>query len=178
MPAAKGSKPTRAQYRTEFTTPSDRELVARRVFDAPRQLVWEVHTVPKHVQRWLLGPDGWTMPICEMDVRPGGRWRYGWRNDAKGQQFEMTGVYREVKAPERLVNTETWGAEWPETVNTTVFTEKGGKTTVTTTVLYASKEARDGAIKTGMESGWDRSYERLDDYLRTTDGGTVIGHAG
>src|ERR687886_103310 len=83
------------------------------------------------------------------------------------EQFEMTGVYREVKAPERLVNTEAWGAEWPETVNTVVFTEKGGKTTVTTTVLYASKEVRDGAIKTGMESGWDRSYERLYDYLHT-----------
>jgi uncharacterized protein YndB with AHSA1/START domain len=106
------------------------------------------------------------MPICEMDVRPGGKWRYGWRNDADGHQFEMTGVYREVKAPERLVNTEAWGAEWPETVNTTVFAEKGGKTTVTTTVLYASKEARDGAIKTGMERGWDRSYQRLDDYLQ------------
>ena len=166
MPAAKGSKPA-AKYETTFTTPSDREIVASRVVDAPRRLVWAAHTTPEHVQRWLLGPEGWTMPVCEIDLRPGGKWRFVWRR-SDGTEMAMTGVYREVTPPERLVNTEAWGAEWPETVNTTVLTEKGGKTTITTTVLYPSKEARDNAMKTGMKDGWAVSYDRLDEHLSTS----------
>lgn len=150
---------------TTFTMPSDREIVAVRVVDAPRQLVWDMHTKPEHVSQWMLGPDGWTMPVCEIDLRPGGKWYFVWRR-GDGTQFGMTGEYREVAAPERLVNTEAWGADWPETLNTTVFTEKDGKTTITCTVLCDSKEARDRAIGTGMNDGWSKSYERLDDYLR------------
>jgi uncharacterized protein YndB with AHSA1/START domain len=151
---------------TTFTTPSDRELVATRVFDAPRTLVWAAHTDPKHVSQWLLGPEGWTMPVCEIDLRPGGAWHWVWRGP-DGTEMEMRGVYREVTPPERLVNTEEWGGDWPETLTTLVLTEEDGKTTISTTVLYPSKEAREAAIGTGMKEGWSASYDRLDEYLRT-----------
>jgi uncharacterized protein YndB with AHSA1/START domain len=151
---------------TTFSTPSDREIVATRSFDAPRRLIWESHTNPKHVPNWMLGPEGWTMPICEIDLRPGGSWHFVWRT-ADGTEMEMRGAYREVVPPERLVNTESWGGEWPDTLNKTVLTEKGGKTTLESTVLYPSKEAREKALGTGMKEGWSQSYDRLDDYLRT-----------
>lgn len=151
---------------TTFTTPSDRELVATRVFDAPRRLVWAAHTDPSHPPHWMLGPDGWTMPICEIDLRPGGAWRFGWRQ-ADGTAMEMRGVYREVAPPERLVHTEAWGGDWPETVNTMVLTEQDGRTTLTCTVLYPSREALDRALGTGMKDGWAMSYDRLDHHLRT-----------
>jgi uncharacterized protein YndB with AHSA1/START domain len=151
---------------TTFTTPSDRELVVTRVFEAPRELVWEAHTNPTHVQQWLLGPEGWTMPVCEIDLRPGGTWHFVW-NGPDGAEIEMRGEYREVTPPERLINTEDWGGDWPETLNTLELTEDGGKTTITTTVVYASKEARDAAIGTGMNEGWAAAYDQLDDYLRT-----------
>lgn len=151
---------------TKFTTPSDTEVAMSRIFDAPRRLVWDAHTNPKHVAQWLLGPPGWTMPVCEIDLRPGGTWRFVWRK-SKGEEMEMTGVYREVKPPERLVSTERWGPEWPETINTLVLTEQGGKTTLTQTLLYPSKEARDAALKTGMKDGANQSYDRLEAHLRS-----------
>ena len=149
---------------TTFTTPSDREVVMARVFDAPRTLVWDAHTNPEHVRQWMLGPDGWTMPVCEIDLRPGGGWHFVWRK-SDGTEMGMRGAYREVRPPERLVHTESWGPEWPETLNTTVFTEKAGKTTMTATILYPSKEARDAALKTGMKEGASQSYDRLAEYL-------------
>jgi uncharacterized protein YndB with AHSA1/START domain len=155
--------------KTKFTTPSDVEVVATRTFDAPRQRVWDAHTIPEHVQQWLLGPDGWTMPVCEIDLRPGGSWHWVWRR-SDGTEMEMRGEYREVVAPERLVNTEWWGAQWPETLNTNAFTERNGRTTIECTVLYPSKEARDAAMKTGMEDGWAVSYDRLDEYLGEGEG--------
>jgi len=150
---------------TTFTTPSDREIVMTRVFDAPRRLVFEAWTNPKHLPHWMLGPEGWTMPVCEIDLRPGGAWHFVWRR-SDGTEMEMLGIYREIKPPERLVNTESWGGDWPETINTLVLTEEDGKTTMTCTVLYPSKEARDNALGTGMKEGWSQSYDRLDDYLR------------
>lgn len=151
---------------TTLTTPSDREVVIVRVVDAPRKRVWDAWTKPEHVQQWMLGPEGWTMPVCEIDLRPGGKWHFVWRR-AEGTEMAMTGVYQEVVPPERLVHTERWGPEWPETRNTLVFSEKGGKTTITMTLLYPSKEARDAALKTGMKEGMDVSYERLAEYLRS-----------
>src|SRR5579883_1208765 len=151
---------------TSFSTPSDREVVITRVFDAPRQLVWAAWTDPRHLPHWLLGPDGWTMPVCEIDLRPGGAWHYVWRNGS-GEVLDMHGIYREVTPPERLVNTERWGEEWPETLNTLEFAETNGKTTVVQTALFASKEVRDMALQTGMNDGVARSYKRLDEYLRT-----------
>jgi uncharacterized protein YndB with AHSA1/START domain len=149
---------------TTFTTPSDREIVATRVVDAPRKLVWEAWTNPEHVPHWMLGPEGWTMPVCEIDLRPGGEWDFVWRQP-DGTEMEMRGAYREIVPPERLVQTESWGGDWPETLNTLVLTEKGGKTTMRCTVLYPSKEARERALGTGMTEGWSASYDRLDEYL-------------
>jgi uncharacterized protein YndB with AHSA1/START domain len=151
---------------TTFATPSDREIVATRVFDAPRRLVWEAHTNPEHVPHWMLGPSGWTMPVCEIDLRPGGAWHYVWRQ-FDGAEMEMRGAYQEVTPPERLVSTESWGGDWPETLNTLLLTEEDGKTTMTSTVLYPSKEARDAALRTGMKDGMSASFERLAEYLRT-----------
>ena len=149
---------------TTFTTPSDRELVAIRIVDAPRSVVWDMWTSPKHVPQWMLGPGDWTMPTCEIDLRPGGGWHYVWRQP-DGTAMEMRGDYREVAAPERLVTTEAWGGDWAETINTLVLTEQDGKTTMTCTVLYPSKEARERALGTGMTDGWSQSYDRLDAYL-------------
>jgi len=151
---------------TTFTTPSDREVVITRAVDAPRRLVFAAWTDPRHIPQWLLGPEGWTMPICEMDLRPGGAWRYVWRN-ADGAEMEMSGIVREVSPPERLVTTERWGPEWPETVNTLLLTESGGKTTITLTITYVSKAARDAALETGMADGVEQSFVRLDRIVRT-----------
>ncbi len=151
---------------TTFATPTDREFVITRVLDAPRRLVFEAWTNPEHVPRWLLGPEGWTMPVCEIDLRPGGAWRFVWRH-ADGREMEMHGVYREIAPPDRLVSTESWGGDWPETLNTLVFSEEDGQTTLTCTILYPSKEARDAALKTGMKEGVSMSYDRLAEYLQT-----------
>jgi uncharacterized protein YndB with AHSA1/START domain len=149
---------------TVISTPSDRELALTRVFDAPRRLVWEVSTKPEHLTKWMLGPEGWTMPICESDFREGGKWRFVWRN-AKGSEMSMHGVYQEIVAPERFVTTENWGPEWPETINTISFAEEDGRTRMTGTIRYVSTEARDAAMKSGMTDGANISYDRLDDLL-------------
>ena len=151
---------------TIFTTPSDLEIVAVRVVDAPRTLVWDMWTKPEHVPHWMTGPEGWTMPVCEIDLRPGGTWHFVWRK-ADGKEMGMDGEYREIVPPERLVNTERWGGDWAESLNTLVLTEENGKTTMTCTVTYPSKEARDRAVGTGMKDGWARSYDLMDEYLRT-----------
>jgi PhnB protein len=151
---------------TTFTTPNDRELVATRVFDAPRAVVWDAFTSPKHVPHWMLGPEGWSMPGCEIDLRPNGAWHFTWRM-ADGSAMEMRGQYKEVAEPGRLVSTESWGGDWPETLNTFVLTEENGTTRTVTTVLYPSREARARAEATGMKEGWAQSYDRLDQYLAT-----------
>lgn len=151
---------------TTYATPTDREIVVTRVVDAPRRIVFDAYTNPRHLQKWLLGPEGWTMPICEMDARPGGAWRYVWRKD-DGTEMAMGGIITEFVPHERLVTTERWGPEWPETVNTTIFTETGGQTAVILTILYPSKAARDAALKTGMKEGMDQSHARLERLLQT-----------
>jgi uncharacterized protein YndB with AHSA1/START domain len=132
----------------EVTTPTDHEIAMTRVFAAPRRLVFDAFTKPELVRRWLLGPSGWTMPVCEIDLR-------------------MGGVFREIVPDERIVATERFDDPWyeGEAVDTTVFEEQGGRTTVTTTVLYASKEVRDAVLKTPMEQGVAAGYDRLDEIL-------------
>lgn len=151
---------------TTFDTPSDNEIVITRVVKAPRRLVYQAYTVPRHIQQWLLGPDGWTMPVCEFEARDGGRWRYVWRK-ADGVEMAMSGTVKEIVPEQKIVSTETWGPEWPETLNALVFTESGGYTTITLTVTYPSKEARDAALKSGMKEGAGKSYDRLDALLAT-----------
>ena len=147
-----------------FTKPDDTSLVATRVMDAARDLVWAAHTQCEHVQQWLLGPEGWTMPICEIDLRPGGRWRYVYEGP-DGATFPMSGEYREIQAPARLVNTETMDDSPADTLNILTLTEENGRTVVRTVVEYPSKEIREGIIATGMMEGWAESYDRLQRYL-------------
>ena len=146
-----------------WTTPSDLEIVSTRTFDAPRRLVFAAFTDPAHVPNWLLGPDGWDMPICEIDLRVGGKWRYVWRNSTDGREFGMHGVYREIDAPAKIVNTEVF--EGSEAVNTLELSELSGRTLMVHTMRMPSIEARDGALATGMTEGADTSYDRLDSYL-------------
>lgn len=145
---------------------SDREIVVTRVINAPRRLVFEAYTNPKHLPHWMLGPDGWSMPVCEIDLRPGGAWHFVWRRE-DGSELAMRGEYREVAPPERLVSTESWGAEWPETLNTLILTEEAGQTKIEQWVRYPSKEARDAALQTGMQEGMNQSFARLAEYLAT-----------
>jgi uncharacterized protein YndB with AHSA1/START domain len=149
---------------TTYTTPSDREVVVTRVVNAPRRLVFAAWTEPRHLQRWLTGPEGWTMPVCEIDLRPGGRWRYVYRK-ASGKEMTLTGSVLEVVPPDRFVTTESWGPEWPDTVNTLVLTEAEGRTTIALTITYVSKEARDAALDTGAMDGMNRAFELLDELL-------------
>ncbi len=146
----------------QVTTPTEREIAMTRVFDAPRRLVFDAHTKPELLKRWLLGPDGWSLPVCEIDLRVGGRFRYVWRRD-DGQEMGMGGVYREIVPPDRLVTTELFDEDWTggETLNTLVLAEQDGKTTLTVTTRYASREARDAALESGMEQGIEVSYDRL-----------------
>lgn len=149
---------------TTYATPSDREVVVTRVVDAPRRLVFDAMSNPKHVPQWLTGPEGWTMPVCEIDLRPGGAWRYVYRQP-NGAEMTLQGSYREVAPPERIVSTESWGPEWPETINTLVLTEAAGQTTITMTIRYPSQEARDAALRSGMKDGMDQGFARLDGLL-------------
>src|SRR5256886_1630941 len=150
-----------------LTAPGERDIVMTRVFDAPRQLVFDAHTKPELVKRWLLGSPGWSMPVCEIDLRVGGKYRYVWRHDRNGTEMGMGGVYREIAAPERIVNTERFDEAWypGEAVGTLVLSELAGKTTITQTVLYQSREARDAVLKSGMERGVATSYDRLAELL-------------
>lgn len=152
----------------KVTTPSDREIEVTRVFDAPRHLVFDAHTKPELVKRWLFGPDGWSMIVCEMDLKVGGAYRWVWRNTS-GTEMGMGGVYREIVRPERIVATEKFDDAWypGEAVVTTTFVESGGKTTLTATMLYESREARDGVLASGMETGLSMGYDRLDTVLES-----------
>jgi uncharacterized protein YndB with AHSA1/START domain len=145
----------------------EREIVMTRIFDAPRHLVYEAFTKPELVRLWLLGPPGWSMPVCEMDVRVGGGYRWVWRHESQGTEMGVSGVYREVVPPERIVATEKFDQSWypGEAVGTVVLSERGGKTTLTQTLLYESREARDGVLKSPMEQGVGASYDRLADLV-------------
>jgi uncharacterized protein YndB with AHSA1/START domain len=146
---------------------SDREITMTRVFDAPRRLVFEAWSKPEHLLRWF-GPPSCPIVSCEMDFRPGGAWRFILRGP-DGRDMGMRGVYREIVRPERLVSTESFDDYPGESLNTTTFTEENGKTTLTTTVLYESKEIRDAVIQSGMERGAGETYERLADHLKIMD---------
>ncbi len=150
----------------KLTTGGDREIVMTRVFDAPRSLVFEAFSKPELVRQWLLGPHGWSMPVCEIDFRVGGRYRYVWRH-ANGQEMGMGGVHREIVVPERIVATEKFDESWypGEAVGTIVLVEQGGKTALTQTVLYESSEAREAVLKSPMEQGVTAGYDRLAELL-------------
>lgn len=146
----------------------DREIVVERSFDAPRDLVFEAFTKPELIKRWMLGPDGWSMPVCTIDLRPGGKGHYEWKSNVGNPGMILNSTFREIVAPERIVHTEQFDPDWTqgETTITTTFTERAGKTTVKMTIAYPSAEVRDMVLKSGMEQGIARGYERLDDMLK------------
>jgi len=147
----------------KVTTPSDTEIVLTRIFDAPRHLVFEALTRPELVKRWY-GPRGHNLVVCEIDLRVGGPWRYVLR-DPEGRDMGMGGVYREIAGPGRLISTEAYDDFPGESVVTTVLVEQGGKTTLTSTVLYPSREVRDAVIASGMEHGAAETFDRLAEML-------------
>lgn len=155
----------------EVTTPSDLEIVMRRVFDAPRHLVWDAMTKPELVRRWIYAPEGWSMTVCEGDTKVGGTFRWAWDGPDGKPALAIWGVNRDVVPPERIVHTENMeigdGIPLGELLATVTLVENGGKTTLVMTLLFPSKGARDGAIASGMERGVAAGYDRLDDILTT-----------
>jgi uncharacterized protein YndB with AHSA1/START domain len=149
----------------EITTPSDREISMTRVFNAPARLVFDAWTKPELLRRWLGVRAGWTMEVCEVDLRVGGKYRFVWRGP--DMTMGMGGAYREIVPPTRLVSTEKFDEAWyeGEALDTIVLVERDGKTTVTTTVRFVSREVRDGVIKSGMASGVAESYDKLAELL-------------
>lgn len=147
------------------TTPSDCEIRMTRLFDAPRQLVFDVMSRPEHVREWWgrLG-DGYSVPVCEIDFRVGGTWRFVNRHPHGEAAFH--GEYREIAAPGRIVFTEIF-EEFPDTVSvvTAELTEEDGRTRFTATVRYPSLQIRDMVIGTGMARGAGISYDRLEDLV-------------
>ena len=151
----------------QCTTPSDTEITLTRVFDAPPALVWEALTTPEHVRQWwgILG-DGYSVPVCEIDLRVGGAWRYVGRGP-EGDIPAFYGEFKEIDPPGRLVYTEVF-EPFPDggSLVTQLLTEEGGKTRLTVTAKYDSRETRDMVLGTGMEHGAAISYDRLEDVVR------------
>jgi len=144
----------------------DRSIRITRVFHAPRTLVFDAMSKPEMMLQWFHGPPGWTLAVCEIDLRVGGNYRWVWRNDA-GHDMGMGGVYKEVVRPERIVSSEKFDQSWypGEAVGTIVLTEEDNKTLMTLTVEYESKEARDGVLASPMQSGMEAGYARLDEFF-------------
>jgi uncharacterized protein YndB with AHSA1/START domain len=153
----------------QVTLPSDLEIAMTRVFDAPRTLVWDAYTQPARVKRWLGVMQGWSLPVCEIDLRVGGRCRYQWRGPA-GEQMGMTGTFLEVTPPQRIVQTENYDDAWypGEATGTLVLAEKSKQTTLTLTVRYGSKATRDGALKSPMAEGVGAGWDALEALLSSS----------
>ncbi len=162
-PARRTSSKASASDRVKVTPKGDREFVITRRFAAPRELVFDAFSKPELVKQWLHGPPGWTLSVCEIDLRVGGTYRYVWNNFANGD-MGMGGVYKEVKRPERIVNTERFDEPWyeGEALSTLVLTTEGRRTLMTITARYGSKKTRDAILASPMEGGLEFSYERLD----------------
>jgi uncharacterized protein YndB with AHSA1/START domain len=147
----------------QVATPTEREIVMTRVFDAPRNLVFDAFSKPELLKRWF-GPRGWSLVVCEVDFKVGGKWRFVLRGP-DGREMGMRGVYREIAPPERTVHLEMFDDYPGESIVTAVFVEQNGKTTMTATVLYESQQVRDAVIKSGMEHGAAECYDKLAEYL-------------
>ena len=143
----------------------ERELVIRRAFNASKDLVFQAHTECRHLKRWMFGPDGWSLDVCEIDLNVGGKYRWVWK---KGDiEMGAGGEYREVSRPDRIVCTEQFDDPWyqGEAVSTVTFDERDGVTTLTNTMLYVSREARDTVVQSPMEEGLSLGFDRLDALL-------------
>ena len=150
----------------KISTPTDREVVVMRTFDAPRALVFDAYTQPDLLKRWY-GAPGRSLVVCEVDLRVGGAYHFLWRGEGK-KDVGMHGVHREIARPERLVRTERW-EDWDagEIIETVMFTEHAGRTTLTSTGLYPSRDVRDAVLKAGLENGTRETFGRLADVLGT-----------
>lgn len=142
-----------------ITTPSEREILLSRIFDASRAQIFRAYTEAEHVPNWL-GRRDFPMTSCDIDLRVGGAWRYVFTSTA-GQTMAMSGAFLEITPPERLVTTESFDDSPGKTVNTLVLTEENGRTTLTVRVLYQNREARDAVLRSGMKGGVTESFERL-----------------
>lgn len=153
-----------------ITTPGDREILISRTFAAPRERVFAAFTEPELIRRWMTGPAGWTMEVCDVDLRVGGTYRYVWRGP-KEAEIGMGGTFNRVEAPERLDTTELFDEDWTggATQCSLVLTEKEGKTLSEQRVVYSSAEARDQVMKSNMEAGLGASYDRLAAMLRNSN---------
>jgi uncharacterized protein YndB with AHSA1/START domain len=147
-----------------LTTPTDREIHIERIFGAPRDKVFAAFTDPELIPEWW-GPRGTTTIVDEMDVRPGGSWRFVGRG-ADGSETAFRGTYREITAPERIVQTFEWeGMPGHVAVETAVFEDLGDRTRLVATSLFHTTEERDGMLHSGMEGGMNETYDRLDEVL-------------
>lgn len=163
----------------KVTTPTDTTIVMTRTFNAPRQQVWDAMTRPELVRRWMFCPPGWSWAKCEMDVRVGGKYAWEWNGPDGTLALTIRGVHREVNPPSKVVHTELMemgpgagpcgpegGSSEPwELVATLELTEMGGTTSMKMTLTFASKQARDMALRSGMEQGMEAGYTNLDSYL-------------
>jgi len=157
----------------EVSTPSDREVLVKRRFNAPVDLVWQAYTDPVWMRRWLGAMPGWSMPVCEMTAQVGGKYRWRWRNDENGQEFGFTGEVLEVALHSKIAHSQfydpgdgAFGSMGDEpTIVTVTFTEISGITSVVTSIKYASKADRDAAMSTGMTDGMEMNYQHLDRVL-------------
>ena len=157
--------------KAQVSLPSDSTVKVVRRFNAPRALVYRAHTEPKLLQRWCGGHPGWTMPVCEMDVRKGGKYRWRWRRDEDGKEFGFFGAFTDVVADRRLVHTQYFdpgdvgGDMGNGAVIALELSEKDGVTTLVSVMDFGTKDAREAAMSTGMTDGMEMSYQRLDDML-------------
>ncbi|MBP6507233.1 MAG: SRPBCC family protein [Opitutaceae bacterium] len=153
----------------QITTPTDTTIVLTRSFHAPRRLVWEAMTEPAQMRRWMVPPPGWTMTVCECEARVGGALNLVWKSEDATQFMTLQGVFTEVVPHERMVHTETMKLGSGETIGLLVetheFAEQGGVTAMRITQAYDSKEARDGAIASGMDQGMEACYKQIDGLL-------------
>jgi uncharacterized protein YndB with AHSA1/START domain len=153
----------------QISTPTDTTIVLTRTFDAPRELVWEAMFTPDKMRRWMLPPPGWTTTVCECEARVNGALNLAWKNGDADPFMTLQGVFTEVVPYERAVHTETMALGSGQTVGSQVetheFAEKGGVTTMRITQVYDSKEARDGALASGMDEGMEAGYQLLDAVL-------------
>lgn len=144
----------------EVTLPSEREIQVKRTFKASAQRLFDCHTKPELVKKWCLGPDGWTMPICEIDLRVGGTYRYAWSNGET--QFGTRGEFLQIDAPHRIVHTETMDGMPGDCLCTLTLEESNGSTTLTMLMDFKTKAVRDIALESGMTDGMGTSYDRLE----------------
>jgi len=158
---------TKSSGKLTVTLPSDKEILMSRVFDAPRQLVWEAMSRPEYVRRWWCCMDGFTMPVCEIDFRVGGKYRFVTKGD-DGSEFGFNGEYKEIVVPERVVHSEIF-EPFPDSPSLVTMTleERGDKTFYQTRVVHTTKEARDMHVQSGMEVGANIALDRLEEIARS-----------